>query len=222
MGSLTKKLIKVAKKVIAIELDENMVQVLKKRFEEPNLEIYQEDILKVNLQELIKPYGTVKVVANLPYYITTPIVMRFLEENLPIHSITVMVQKEVGERFCADPGSKAFGAITVAIHYYSEARVIVNVPKSAFLPVPEVDSCVVKLDCLTTPAVIVKDEKRFFRLVKAAFSQKRKTINNSLAAGEFDKQKVLKVLEDLKIDSRLRAEDLSLQNFADIANALME
>lgn len=221
LGSLTKALMQNAKRVIAVELDENMVNILNNRFNNENLEIINEDILKIDLNEIINKYGKIKVVANLPYYITTPIVMKLLEEEYNIESITVMVQKEVGERLCAEPGSRDFGAVTIGVNYYSKSNIIIDVPKDNFMPVPEVDSCVIKLDILNEPPVILKDKKRFFRLVKAAFSQRRKTINNSLASGEFSKDKVLNTLNKLGIDAKLRAEDLSIQDFANITNELI-
>ena len=221
LGSLTKALMQNAKRVIAVELDENMVNILNNRFNNENLEIINDDILKININEITDRYGKIKVVANLPYYITTPIVMKLLEEEYNIESITVMVQKEVGERLCADPGSRDFGAVTVGVNFYSKSKVIIDVPKDNFMPVPEVDSCVIKLDILDEPPVILKDKKRFFRLVKAAFSQRRKTINNSLASGEFSKESVLAVLNKLGIDAKLRAEDLSIQDFANITNELI-
>lgn len=221
LGSLTKALLNNAKRVIAVELDENMVNILKNRFNNENLEIINDDILKVDLNEIINKYGKIKVVANLPYYITTPIVMKLLEEEYNIESITVMVQKEVGERLCAEPGSRDFGAVTVAVNYYSNAKIVIDVPKDNFLPIPEVDSCVIKLNVLDTPPVELKDKKKFFRLVKAAFSQRRKTINNSLASGEFSKEAVLKALDKLGIDAKLRAENLSIQDFANITNELI-
>lgn len=221
LGSLTKALLHSAKRVIAVELDENMVNILQNRFNQENLEIINEDILKVDLHEITKKYGKIKVVANLPYYITTPIIMKLLEEEYDIESITVMVQKEVGERLCAVPGSKDFGAVTIGVNYYSNAKMIIDVPKENFLPAPEVDSCVIKLDILKKPPVELKDKKRFFKLVKAAFSQRRKTINNSLASGEFKKEDVLNTLNKLNIDLKLRAEDLSIQDFANITNELI-
>ncbi|MBO5143794.1 MAG: 16S rRNA (adenine(1518)-N(6)/adenine(1519)-N(6))-dimethyltransferase RsmA [Clostridia bacterium] len=221
LGSLTKALMQNAKRVIAVELDENMVNILNNRFNNENLEIINEDILKVNLNEITDKYGKIKVVANLPYYITTPIVMKLLEEEYNIESITVMVQKEVGERLCAEPGSRDFGAVTIGVNFYSKAKIIIDVPKDNFMPIPEVDSCVIKLEILKEPPVILKDKKRFFRLVKAAFSQRRKTINNSLASGEFSKENVLTALTKLGIDAKLRAEDLSIQDFANITNELI-
>ena len=206
LGSLTKELINNAKKVIAIELDPNMIDILKSRFGIfDNFEVIYGDVLK-----------------NLPYYITTPIIMKLLEDKLKIKSITVMVQKEVGERICATHKDKEYGAITVSVQYYSEPQIIIDVPKENFLPAPEVDSCVIRLDMREKPLVSLKDEKLFFRLVKGAFTQRRKTINNSLTCSGKSKEEIIAALNKLGIDSKLRAENLSIQQYADIANTLVE
>ena len=219
IGSLTKALISNAKKVIAIELDENMVNILKTRFGlYDNFEIIHADILKTNLHELIEGYDSVKVVANLPYYITTPIIMKLLEEKIPIKSITVMVQKEVGERLCATHEDKEYGAISVSVRYYTEPRIALLVPRDNFLPAPEVDSCVVNLELLSKPRVKVNDEKVFFRLIKCAFSQRRKTISNSLASIGKPKEEVKEILNKIGIDEKLRAENLSIEQYASICN----
>ncbi len=218
LGSLTAKLAENAKKVIAIELDENMIKVLNDRFIlYNNVEIIHGDVLKIDLKSIIKENESVKVVANLPYYITTPIVMKLLEERLPLESITVMVQKEVGERFCSLPGGKEYGAITVSINYYASPEIMIDVPKENFNPIPEVDSCVVKLD-LKKKHIDIKDEKMFFRIIKIAFSQRRKNLANSLMGIGKSKDEVKNMLEQLGIDSNLRAENLSLQDFANISN----
>lgn len=223
LGSLTKELINNAKKVIAIELDPNMIDILKSRFGIfDNFEVIYGDVLKIDLEELIKGYDSVKVVANLPYYITTPIIMKLLEDKLKIKSITVMVQKEVGERICATHKNKEYGAITVSVQYYSEPQIIIDVPKENFLPAPEIDSCVIRLDMREKPPVSLKDEKLFFRLVKGAFTQRRKTINNSLTCSGKSKEEIMAALNKLGIDSKLRAENLSIQQYADIANTLVE
>lgn len=219
LGSLTAKLLENANKVIAIELDSNMSNILKERFcLYDNFELIEKDVLKVDLNEIVEKYDSVKVVANLPYYITTPIIMKLLEERLKLKSITVMVQKEVGERFCAVPNSKEYGAITISINYYTKPEIIIDVPKENFEPMPEVDSCVIKLDVRDVPPVDLKNEKEFFNLIKAGFSQRRKTINNSLASMGISKEKIKSVLEKLGIDSKLRAENLTMEQFADISN----
>lgn len=219
LGSLTAKLLENANKVIAIELDSNMSNILKERFcLYDNFELIEKDVLKVDLNEIVEKYDSVKVVANLPYYITTPIIMKLLEEKLKLKSITVMVQKEVGERFCAVPNSKEYGAITISINYYTKPEIIIDVPKENFEPMPEVDSCVIKLDVRNVPPVELKNEKDFFNLIKAGFSQRRKTINNSLASMGISKEKIKNVLEKLGIDSKLRAENLTMEQFSDISN----
>ena len=218
LGSLTSKLADNAKKVVAIELDQNMIEILKERFSlYKNVEIIHGDIMKVDLKEIIGEEKKVKIVANLPYYITTPIVMKLLEENLKMKSITVMVQKEVGERFCAIPGGKEYGAITVSINYYSDPKIVLDVPKDNFNPIPEVDSCVVQLK-LKKNHIELKDKKLFFRLIKIAFSQRRKNIGNSLTGIGMTKQEVKEMLEALSLDINLRAENLSINQYAQIAN----
>ena len=224
LGSLTSKLVESAKKVIAIELDDNMIKVLEERFSlYQNFELIHADVLKTNLHEIIsknKNEGEntkIKVVANLPYYITTPIVMKLLEENLEIESITVMVQKEVGERFAAEPGSKEYGAITVSINYYTRPKIAINVPKENFNPVPEVDSCVVKLD-VKKEHIKLKNEKNFFKVIKAAFSQRRKNIGNSLTGIGKSKAEIKEMLEELNIDINKGAENLSIDQYAIIAD----
>ncbi len=220
LGTLTKELANACKKVIAVELDEDMVNILKNRFNYDNLEIINGDILKININELTEKYGKLKVVANLPYYITTPIIMKLLENDYDISSITVMVQKEVGERLCSSGGEREFGAVSVAVNYFADASIIIDVPKENFLPSPEVDSVVIKLDVLDKPRVDLINKKKFFGLVKAAFSQRRKTINNSLASYEYSKEDIKNALEELKIDPKLRAENLTIEDFAKISNAL--
>lgn len=218
LGSLTSKLADNAKKVVAIELDQNMIEILKERFSlYKNVEIIHGDIMKVDLKEIIGEEKNVKIVANLPYYITTPIVMKLLEENLKMKSITVMVQKEVGERFCAIPGGKEYGAITVSINYYSDPKIVLDVQKDNFNPIPEVDSCVVQLK-LKKNHIELKDKKLFFRLIKIAFSQRRKNIGNSLTGIGMTKQEVKEMLEALSLDINLRAENLSINQYAQIAN----
>lgn len=218
LGTLTKALAAVAKKVIAVELDGNMVKILKERPLGNNIEIIHNDILKVDLKSIIAENESVKVVANLPYYITTPIIMTLLENKYNLESITVMVQKEVGRRVCSEPGSKEYGAITVSVKYYSDAKIIIDVPKDNFLPAPEVDSCVIKLDIRKTSIVDLKDEKLFFEIIRNGFCQRRKTILNSLTVNGITKDKLKDVLSELSIDEKLRAEDLSIYDFANISN----
>ena len=218
LGTLTKALAAVAKKVIAVELDENMVKILKERPLGNNIAIIHDDILKVDLKSIIEENESVKVVANLPYYITTPIIMTLLENRYNLESITVMVQKEVGRRLCSEPGSKEYGAITVSVKYYSDAKIIIDVPKDNFIPSPEVDSCVIKLDIRKHPIVNLKNEKLFFELIKNGFCQRRKTILNSLPGDGITKEKLKDILHELSISEKLRAEDLSIYDFANISN----
>lgn len=218
LGALTAKLAENAKEVIAIELDDNMINVLTERFSlYQNVQIIHGDVLKVNLRELINDKSSVKVVANLPYYITTPIVMKLLEDKLNIEQITVMVQKEVGERFTATPNGKEYGAITVSINYYTEPAIVIDVPRDNFNPVPDVDSCVVNLK-VRKEHIELKNEKLFFKVIKAAFSQRRKNIGNSLMGIGKSKQEIKEMLDELGIDSNLRAENLPIETFAKISD----
>lgn len=224
LGNLTKRLCEKAGHVVVIEIDREMVEILRTEYSYiHNLEIIEADIMKVDLRELVaKAEGkTVKVVANLPYYITTPILMKLLEEEPGLSLIEIMVQKEVADRICAEPTGREFGAITVAVNYYTEPRYMQTVPSNAFLPPPAVDSAVMRLDVLKKPKVQV-DKKLFFDIVKASFAMKRKTLLNSLGSAKIrgiNKEKLAKILENLEIDLNCRAERLSLENFAAIANA---
>lgn len=225
LGTLTKKLLENAGKVICVELDERMINILNTRFSNENLYIINDDILKVNLKKLIKEEKTeeitnVKVVANLPYYITTPIIMKLLEEKLDITSITVMVQKEVAIRLASDENSSDNGAITYAINYYTNPKVVLDVPKESFIPVPEVESSVIKLDVLKAPKVEVKSEEMLFKVIKLSFMQKRKTLVNSLTNGKLlnSKEEIENMLISLDIDLKIRPEKLSLEEFAKISD----
>ena len=227
LGTLTSKLLEYAGKVVAIELDKNMIQILNDRFKlYDNFILLNNDVLKVNIHELIKnnieKLSKVKVVANLPYYITTPIIMKLLEEKLGIDSITVMVQKEVGDRITAKPGSKLSGAITYSVDYYAEAEEVVFVDKYSFIPVPEVDSEVIKLKIRKKPKVDVKNEEIFFKVIKASFMQRRKTLINGLSKSGIvkDKEKIKKIIESLGLDVDIRGEKLTTEQFATLANLL--
>lgn len=225
LGTLTEELLKYAGKVVCIELDKRMINILNDRFLSQNLKIVNEDILKVNLNELIKKEKTeklkeVKIVANLPYYITTPIIMKLLEDKLDISSITVMVQREVANRLVASQNNGDCGAITYAINYYTNASIVLDVPKESFIPAPEVESSVIKLEVLKKPSVEVKSEELLFKVIKIAFMQKRKTLLNSLANGNLLKNKsdVEEMLNDLEIDLKIRPEKLTLEKFAKISD----
>lgn len=223
LGNLTKRLCEKAGIVIAIEIDSNMVKILETEYSYlKNLIILNEDIMKVDLKQIISKFSNmtnVKVVANLPYYITTPIIMKLLEENVGIKLIEVMIQKEVANRLCATPTGREYGAITVAVNYYSKPSYIVTVPSKSFLPAPDVDSAVVLLEVFDKPNVNV-DKELFFSIVKASFLQKRKTLLNSLGSAKINgvtKEKLACILEELGIDMNIRAERLSLEDFENIS-----
>ena len=224
LGNLTSRLLEKAGKVIAVELDPKMINILQDRFSlYKNFELIYNDILKIDLQKLIEDnlnenIKTAKVVANLPYYITTPIIMKLLEDNLNLESITVMVQKEVAERLAATPGDKLSGAITYSIYYYTTPEIIIDVPSSSFIPEPQVDSAVIKFDILKEPRIKVIDEKLFFKIIKSAFLQKRKTFVNALLNSNIfsNRESAEKMLLDLNIDTKIRGEKLSLEDFAKI------
>ncbi len=228
LGTLTKPLLENAGKVICIELDNRMLEILEDRFKlYNNFEVINEDVLKVDLNKLIKEnkigeIKSAKVVANLPYYITTPIVMKLLEDRLNIESITVMVQKEVAQRLTAKTGKNFSGAITYAINYYTNPKSILEVDKTSFIPAPEVDSTVIKLDVLKEPTVKPKNEELMFKVIKAAFMQKRKTLLNGLANSNLfgSKEQIEKILANVGIEPGIRAEKLTLQDFASIADEL--
>lgn len=220
LGNLTLPLLENAGKVVCIELDPKMIAILKDRFSMyNNFELIHDDVLKVNLQEIINNSNmkNAKVVANLPYYITTPIIMKLLEEKLNLDTITVMVQKEVAKRLAETPGSKETGAITYSINYYTKPEIIIDVPKESFIPIPKVDSSVLQLQVLKGPSINVSNEKLFFKIIKFAFMQKRKTLINSLSnSGLENKDFLEKMLEELNLDVRVRAEQLSLNDFKNI------
>lgn len=225
LGILTSRLLEKAGKVICVELDRKMIAILEKRFKlYENLELINDDILKINLNQLIsqnkiQEIKHVKIVANLPYYITTPIIMKLLEERLDIESITVMIQKEVAQRLAAKPGTSDVGSITYTIWYYTEPKIVLEVPKESFIPAPEVTSSVIKLDILKQPRIEVKDEKQFFKIIKVAFMQKRKTLINALVNGKVfqNKEDAKKCLDELKIDEKIRGEKLTLEQYKNIA-----
>ena len=231
LGTLTKYLLEKAGKVIGIELDKKMVEILQDRFKlYNNFELYQQDVLKIDLKHLIKKekentnIKKVKIVANLPYYITTPIIMKLLEEKLDLESITVMIQKEVADRLIAIPGEKETGAITYAVYYYAIAEAILEVPKESFIPEPEVTSKVIKLNIRKEPPIEVQDKELMFKIIKSAFMQRRKTLINALNNAKIfqNKEEGNQILESLKLDESVRAEKLTLENFADITNRILK
>ena len=229
LGNLTEFLLEKAGKVIAIELDQRMLEILNDRFSlYDNFEIINEDVLKVNLNELISKnknseIKNAKIVANLPYYITTPIIMKLLEEKLDIETITVMVQKEVADRLTAVPGEKLSGAITYSVYYYATSENVTIVENNSFIPEPEVDSEVIKLSIRKNPPVELLDEDQFFKTVKASFMQRRKTLINALVNGGIlkNKQDAKKLFDDLNMDYNTRGESLSIEKFAEISNYIV-
>ena len=231
LGTLTKYLLEKAGKVLCVELDTKMIKILQDRFSlYDNFELINEDILKVNLNEIImenKKDGkikNVKIVANLPYYITTPIIMKLLEEKLDIKSITVMIQKEVADRLIETPGGKNTGAITHTVYYYCESEKIMEVPNSSFIPEPEVTSEVIKLNLRDKPAVDIENTKVMFIIIKSAFMQRRKTLLNALTNTKvfINKEEGIQILKELNLDENVRAEKLSIQDFANIAKIIIE
>ena len=229
LGTLTSKLLERAGKVTCIELDDRMITILNDRFSlYDNFELINEDILKIDLKKLIDEnlsnnnLDKVKIVANLPYYITTPIVMKLLNDKLNLDSITIMVQKEVAERLAAEPGGKECGAITYPIYYYANPSICVQVDKYSFIPAPEVDSAVIKLEMLSEPRIKVDDEKYFFNIIKASFMQKRKTLVNALTNNKIvsSKEEAEKMLVNLGFDNNIRGEKLTLEDYKKIYDYL--
>lgn len=227
LGTLTAELLEKAGKVISIELDSKMINILNDRFKLfNNFELINEDVLKVDLKNLIdvnletENLKSAKVVANLPYYITTPIIMKLLEEKLNLKSITVMVQKEVAQRLTAIPGEKDTGAITYSINYYTDSKIVIDVPNTSFIPAPEVNSAVIKLDILKSPRVKINNENLFFQVIKSAFLQKRKTLVNALNNSNLfnNKDEILNMLEILNIEKNIRGEKLSIEQYAQITD----
>ena len=229
LGTLTKYLLEKAGKVLCIELDRKMIEILEDRFEKySNFEIINDDVLKVDLNKIIKEnkenekIKNVKIVANLPYYITTPIIMKLLEEKLDIESITVMIQKEVADRLIEIPSGKNTGAITYTIYYYCDSEKIMEVPNSSFIPEPEVTSQVIKMKIRKEPVVKVENPKVMFMIIKSAFMQRRKTLLNALTNAQvfISKQEGIKILNKLGLNENVRAENLTIENYAELAKEI--
>lgn len=229
-GVLTCPMAEQAGRVVAVELDDRMIEPLRvKTFSYGNVEVIHDDILNVNLDEIIKTnlekynLKEVRIVGNLPYYITTPIIMKLLEMEMPADSITIMMQKEVGDRIAALPGTKNSGAITYSVWYYSEVSKIIDAGRNCFYPAPKVDSVVLRLDLRNEKAVKVQDEVFFFRCIKAGFTQRRKTLANSLMTlGDYSKEQIEKGLMKANIDASRRAESLTMEEFANLSDRLLE
>lgn len=252
IGTLTQYLCEAARQVVAVEIDRDLIPILKDTLSGyDNVRIINEDVLKADLNELVREYlpegrqkapetvhfpetaqasgpecrGAVRIVANLPYYITTPILMGLFDARVPARRITVMVQKEVAERMTAQCGSRAYGSLSVAVQYYSNPRLEFIVPPSCFMPQPKVDSAVVSLDVLPEPSVSVKDEALFRKIVKAAFGQRRKTLGNAVGNApdiRASREDVAQALRDMGLSETVRGETLSLQQFADLADSVSD
>ena len=226
-GVLTNELCKVAKKVVSIELDTRLLPVLEETLaEHENFRVINEDVMKVDLHKLIEEEFAgmdVVVCANLPYYITSPIIMKILEDKLPIKALTVMVQKEAADRLCAQVGTRESGAVTVAVSYYSKAEKLFSVSRGSFMPAPNVDSAVIKLNVADKPRIDVKDEKLFFKMVKSAFAQRRKTISNSITSGlSLSKDDFKTACENADVSPTARAEALTLEELGRLADAIYD
>ena len=231
LGTLTNILLQKAGKVIAVELDSRMITILKDRFYlYHNFEIINDDILKIDLNKIIaqnkeeKNFKKVKVVANLPYYITTPIIMKLLEDRLNLDSIIIMIQQEVAQRIIAIPGTKLSGAITYGVYYYAQAESIVVVPNESFIPAPKVNSQVIKLNIRNKPPVQLNDKNLFFNIIKASFMQRRKTLINALVNSKIidTKENAKEILKNLEMNENTRGETLNIQEFANLANYVSE
>lgn len=231
IGALTEPLARASKKVVSFEIDDRLLPVLADTLSPyENVEIVHSDVLKANLSDILSSRldldERLMVVANLPYYITTPIIMHFLESEVRIDGLVIMTQKEVGDRITAVPGTKAYGSLSIAIQYYMEAEIAFIVPKTVFVPQPNVDSAIIKLTRRETPSVTVKDEKVFFQVARAAFVQRRKTLWNNLLVrygkDEETRANLEKVVELAEIDPKRRGETLSLAEFGRLADAIVE
>ena len=227
IGTMTQYLCENAGQVIAVEIDTNLIPILKDTLSAyDNVRIINDDILKVDINELAREYNNgrpIKVVANLPYYITTPIIMGLFESHVPIESITVMVQKEVADRMQAGPGTKDYGALSLAVQYYSKPQIVVNVPPSCFMPQPKVGSTVISLRRHQQPVVQVEDEKLMFKVIRASFNQRRKTLANGLnnyGGINLTKEQIQQSIEELGVPVNIRGEALSLEQFACLSNII--
>lgn len=229
IGTMTQYLAESAGQVIAVEIDTNLLLILADTLKDySNVKVINQDILKVDINELVKEYNNgrpIKVVANLPYYITTPIIMGLFESNVPIDNITVMVQKEVADRMQVGPGSKDYGALSLAVQYYASPYIVANVPPNCFIPRPNVGSAVIRLTRYQEPPVQVKDPKLMFKLIRASFNQRRKTLQNGLNNSpeiSFSKEEITKAIESLGVSPSVRGEALSLEQFAQLANYFVQ
>ena len=229
IGTMTQYLCEAARQVVAVEIDKMLIPILEDTLSEyDNVEVINQDVLKVDIKSLAKEKNNgkpIKVVANLPYYITTPIIMGLFESGVPIDSITIMVHKEVADRMQTGPGSKDYGALSLAVQFYATAKVILNVSATCFMPRPNVDSAVIKLTRHKEPTVNVADEKLMFKIIRASFNQRRKTLVNGLKNSpelSFSKEQIVKAIEKIGKPETIRGEALTLEEFAELANAFTE
>jgi len=227
IGTMTQYLCESARQVLAVEIDKMLIPILEDTLSEyDNVEVINQDVLKVDIKSLVEEKNNcrpIKVVANLPYYITTPIIMGLFESKVPIESITIMVQKEVADRMQTGPGSKDYGALSLAVQYYAEAKVMLNVSATCFMPRPNVDSAVIKLTRHQEPPVEVKDESLMFRIIRASFNQRRKTLVNGLKNSselDFSKEEITEAIKSIGKEENIRGEKLTLEEFAKLSNAL--
>lgn len=227
VGVLTYELSQISDKVVCVELDTRLFPILGESLKDcDNVKLVNADIMKTDIKKIIDEEfdgKEVSVCANLPYYITSPVIMRFLEEKLPLKAITVMVQKEAAVRLCAMPGTRECGAISAAVRYYSEPEILFDVPRTSFMPSPNVDSAVIRLNILKEPPVKALNEKMFFNLIKAAFGQRRKNLLNSLSSGMGISKEIIKLaMNDINIETNKRGEALNMQELCNLANAIYE
>ncbi len=227
IGTMTQYLCERARHVVAVEIDKNLLHILEDTLKDyDNKTIINGDILKVDVNQIAKDYNDgkpLKVVANLPYYITTPIIMGLFENNIPLKSITIMVQKEVAERMQVGPGTKDYGALSLAVQYYAMPKIVANVPPNCFIPRPNVGSAVIRLDRYEVPPVQVENEKKMFDLIRASFNQRRKTLVNGLGNAQnlsYSKEHITEVLEQMGLSPLVRGETLTLEQFAQLSNLL--
>ena len=229
IGTMTQYLAERARKVLAVEIDTKLLPILQETLSDyDNVEVLNHDILKVDINAIANQYNDgkpIKVVANLPYYITTPIIMGLFESGVPIDNITVMVQKEVADRMQVGPGTKDYGALSLAVQYYAEPYIIANVPPNCFIPRPNVGSAVIRLTRHTKPPVTVQDEKLMFRIIRASFNQRRKTLQNGLNNASdlsFTKEQIVEAIESIGLKATVRGEALTLEQFAKLSDALVK
>lgn len=229
IGTMTQYLCENAREVMAVEIDNNLIPILGETLAAyDNVTVVNEDILKLDIAKVAKEHNDnkpIKVVANLPYYITTPIIMGLFESHVPLESITVMVQKEVADRMQSGPGTKDYGALSLAVQYYSKAEIVANVPPNCFMPRPNVGSAVIRLTCHEKAPVDVDDERLMFKLIRASFNQRRKTLQNGINNApdlNFNKEQVVAALDEMGVAPTIRGEALTLEQFAKLSNLLVQ